>query len=297
MRIWLTGSGGFLGTRLSRRLAAEGHRVLGLSRRPDPGAEENEVVDLASRGVGEILADISRRRWAPETVIHAAAKIDGSTGFSEYLSSNLATTAGLLDYLADSGPVRLIFVSTLAVYGKAEKAPAAEDDPARPSHPYALSKLWAEELAGNSALRDNSVIVRLPSLFGAGQKDSFIDGLARQVLAGKDLELFSQGEIIRDALHVDDAVEGLVKCLDIKPGQGFTRINLGCGRPIRVKEWAEALVKALNSPSRVVPVDRPSPQRTDLYADISRAKELIGFTPTPLKETMERYARELQAQS
>lgn len=297
MRIWLTGSGGFLGTRLSRRLAEEGHRVLGLSRRPSSAGEENEIIDLASVDAQKTLTSLAQKWGHPEVILHAAGKTMGPGGWSEFVRDNLQTTANLIDLAGSQGQARFVYVSTMDLYGRPDSIPAGEEDPVHPAHPYHWSKYWAEEAICGSAFGASAVILRLPSLFGAGQADSFIDGLARTALAGEDLELFARGEIIRDALHVDDAVEGLVRCLDIPPGKGFTRINLGCGRPIRVVEWARALVEALGSSSRIVPVDRPSPRQADLHADITRAGELIGFAPTPLKETMERYARELQAQS
>ena len=134
----------------------------------------------------------------------------------------------------------------------------------------------------------------MPSLYGAGQADSFIDGLARTALRGEPLELFSRGELIRDALHVSDVVKAIAACVRQPTKRGYVVMNLGCGRAIRAIEYAQALVSALGSTSEVVPIDREASQE-NLYADIEHARQLIGFDPMSLDESMSVYANELRA--
>ena len=297
MNIWLTGSAGFLGARLVPRLVGEGHRVLGLSRGHGPEGILSKVLDLAGLDAVKALEMIPAEWGPPETIIHAAGRTMGPGGWADFIRDNLQTTANLIDLTRSRGPVRFIYISTLDLYGRPGSIPVREEDPVHPAHPYHWSKLWAEQALTRAGLEGRVAIIRLPSLFGTGQEDSFVDGLARVALKNEPLELFAKGEIIRDALHVEDAVQGIVGCLEASLSRGATTLNLGCGRPLSVLEWTRALVEALNSKSAIIPVDRPTPGRADLYTDIAKAERLIGFSPTPLKETMERYARELQAQS
>jgi nucleoside-diphosphate-sugar epimerase len=157
-----------------------------------------------------------------------------------------------------------------------------------------LSKLWSERLTELFATRAPVVVLRLPSLYGVGQGDSFIDGLAAIALRNEPIELFSKGQMIRDALPATDVVTAIVATIGRTTWDGFTVMNLGCGRPIRSFEYAEALVSALQSTSSIVPVGRQASQ-PDLYADITEARRRIGFEPTPLMQSMREYARELRA--
>jgi nucleoside-diphosphate-sugar epimerase len=70
-------------------------------------------------------------------------------------------------------------------------------------------------------------------------------------------------------------------------------MNLGCGRPIKTYEYAQALVRALESNSEIVPIDRPASQ-FDLYAEIEKARRCIGFEPMTLEQSMKIYANELR---
>src|SRR5262249_16334036 len=117
---------------------------------------------------------------------------------------------------------------------------------------------------------------------------------ARTAQLGDSIELFSRGELIRDALHVSDVVHAIDAVLAHSPGDPFSILNLGCGQRLKTSEWARALVDALDSKSAIIPVDRAAPQ-FDLYADISAAQQQIAFAPMSLAESMKVYADELRA--
>ena len=118
--------------------------------------------------------------------------------------------------------------------------------------------------------------------------------IVTQHAGGWTLGAFSEGELIRDALHVSDVVKAVGACVDRPAERGYTVMNLGCGRAIKTLEYAEALVSSLGSASKIVPVDRKASQ-VDLYANIERARRLIGFEPMTLHESMTEYANELRA--
>ncbi len=290
MRIWITGGAGFLGQRLTAELAREGHEILSLSRRSSPVANESVEIDLSQEK--EKLNSLARENRA-EVVIHAAARQPGRYTFPEFVKGNILPTVNLLEALKSSPPKQIIYTSTLSVYAQSNKLPFTEDHPASSSLAYAATKRWAEQLL--ETFRDAQVtVLRLPSLYGKGQGDSFIDGLAQPALRGEDLELFSRGAVIREALHVSDVIRAIQTCINRPPGEQFCLMNLGTGRSISTLEYAEALVDALESKSHIVLSDRAALQ-FDCYADIQRARDTIGFQPTELKESLRRYADELRA--
>jgi nucleoside-diphosphate-sugar epimerase len=156
-----------------------------------------------------------------------------------------------------------------------------------------VTKRWAEQLIESLQEYSQVVILRLPSLYGVGQGDSFIDGLGKLALRNAPLELFSRGDLIRDALHVNDSIAAIAACLKRPLEKSFTVMNLGCGRPIRTNEYAQALIRALESKSEIIPIDRPASQ-FDLYAEIEEARKCIGFEPMTLEQSMKIYANELR---
>src|SRR6185369_5909169 len=148
---------------------------------------------------------------------------------------------------------------------------------------------WAEQLLETFQRYSRIVVLRLPSLYGAGQADSFIDGLARTAQLNDSIQLFSRGELIRDALHVSDVVRAIDNCIAHPPDNAFSILNLGCGQRTKTSEYARALVNALDSNSVIVPVaDEVS--ESDFYADISAARQQIAFTPMSLEQSMKVYA-------
>ena len=291
MKIWITGGAGFLGQRLTAELARQGHQILSLSRRPSPVANESVEIDLAQEK--EKLNSLAGEYGPADVVIHAASRQPGRYTFPEFVKGNILPTVNLLEALKPSPPKQIIYTSTLSVYAQSNKLPFTEDHPASSSLAYAATKRWAEQLL--ETFRDAQVtVLRVPSLYGKGQGDSFIDGLAQLALRGEDLELFSRGTVIREALHVSDVIRAIQTCIDRPPSEQFCLMNLGTGRSISTLEYAEALVEALESKSQIVLSDRAALQ-FDCYADIQRARDTIGFQPTELKESLRRYADELRA--
>jgi len=290
MKIWITGGAGFLGRRLSLSLKP-GNHVISLSRRSSPDADESITIDLAQEK--ERLNSLAPEHGPADVVIHAAARQPGPYTFPEFVKGNILPTVNLLEALKSSPPRQIIFTSTLSVYAQSNNLPFTEDHPASSALAYAATKRWAEQLL--ETFRASRVtVLRLPSLYGKGQGDSFIDGLAQLALRGEDLELFSRGTVIREALHVSDVIRAIQTCMDQPPAAQFSLMNLGTGRSIATLEYAEALVAALQSNSRILLSDRAALQ-FDCYADIQRARAAIGFEPTELKESLRIYADELRA--
>lgn len=292
--IWITGCAGFLGNRLAAHLASLGHSVVGLSRRKSSIAGQSIAIDLAADDTSETLHELIRDIGVPDVVVHAAAKQPGSGVLSDFIRSNVQTTANLLEAFKQKPPRQIIYTSTQSVYHRPAALPVKETDPVGGRLPYGATKRWAEQLMEGFQEHSQVVVLRLPSLYGAGQADSFIDGLAQLALRGEPLELFSRGELIRDALHVNDLIGAITSCLTRPLEKSFAVMNLGCGRLIKTHEYAQVLVRALESTSEIVPIDRPASQ-FDLYADIEQARRCIGFEPTPLEQSMKIYADELRA--
>ncbi|HSE17304.1 MAG TPA: NAD(P)-dependent oxidoreductase [Pyrinomonadaceae bacterium] len=293
MNIWITGCSGFLGTRLAKHFAKQ-HHVTGLSRRDCADASHSVTIDLAKRDAPRVIEKLSAESGAPEVVIHAASKQRGHGDLADFVDANVHSTSNLIEGLTLQPPRLIIYTSTLSVYGRPSIIPVDESNPAGGTLPSGATKRWSEQLLETFQRYSRIVVLRLPSLYGAGQAESFIDGLARTAQLGDTIELFSRGALVRDALHVSDIVRAIDNCIAHSPNDAFSILNLGCGRRTTTSEWAQALVDALDSKSAIVPVDREASQ-FDLYADISAARRQIAFAPMSLAESMKVYANELRA--
>ena len=161
---------------MARKFSSAGHEVVGLSRRACVFGGRSVEIDLASATARAELEALGLESGWPDTVIHAASKQPGSKDLSEYVKSNVLATANLLDALRESPPRRLIYTSTLSVYAEPETNPVNETGKTTNALPYAATKLWGEQLVKTFQDRSRVVILRLPSLYGVGQADSFIDG-------------------------------------------------------------------------------------------------------------------------
>src|ERR1044071_8739363 len=102
MKIWITGGAGVLGGRLSAGLGRQGHRVLSLSRRPSPDADESISIDLAQEK--EKLNSLAHEHGPADVVIHAASRQPGRYTFPEFVKGNILPTVNLIEALKLSPP-------------------------------------------------------------------------------------------------------------------------------------------------------------------------------------------------
>jgi nucleoside-diphosphate-sugar epimerase len=262
-----------------------------LSRRECDHVQQSIAIDLAADGATSGLRTLRDDSGAPDVFIHAASAQPGTARLSDFVRSNVLTTGNVWDALRETPPRQVIFTSTLSVY----QTPGCPDEeaPSAGVLPYSATKRWAEQICTLFSAKSQVTILRLPSLYGAGQADSFIDGLGRQAMQNQPLEVFGRGQTVRDALHVDDVVQAIANCVERPPVESPCIMNLGVGRPIRTIEYIQALVAALGSSSEIVLLDRAA-AHIDLCADITKAQRLIGFSATALPESMQRYANELR---
>jgi UDP-glucuronate 4-epimerase len=169
------------------------------------------------------------------------------------------------------------------VYGNSTQLPAQEDAPAvAPESPYAATKRGAELVASAIALRVPDVscaALRFFTVYGPRQRPEMaITLFTRAVLAGRTITMFGDGSMRRDFTHVDDIVRGMLAACDA-PRRGFRAYNLGSGAPVTLG----ALVGAIGEAAGVAPLVTQAPvPRGDVdatFADISRARTELGWSP------------------
>jgi UDP-glucuronate 4-epimerase len=295
-KVLVTGAAGFIGSHFAERVLSEGRHVVALDNFDgfyDPAVKRRNVAAaLGSAGYRLVEGDIRDgrllerlfREERPDAVVHLAARAGVRPSIADPAlcsSVNLDGTTRLLEAARRAGVARFVFGSSSSVYGNNEKVPFAEDDPVdRPISPYAATKRAGELLAHTFHHLYGMEVgcVRFFTVFGPRQRpDLAIHKFARRMADGHEIEQFGDGSSARDYTYVDDIVEGLVRVLDRV--RGFRIWNLGGSRPVPLSVLVERIASGLGVEPRlkILPPQPGDVERT--WADVSRARDELEWTP------------------
>lgn len=288
-RVLITGGAGFIGSAVASRLAATGKEIWVLDdlsfgvRELAPVPDERFLrVDIRDRrSVEDTIA-----RIAPSQVVHMAA-----VHFIPYCNAhpveaadiNINGTISVLDACASFGEVKQVFVaSTAAVYPIADSA-MSEDHPTGPLDIYGTTKLAAERIASEFALRTGitTIVGRFFNAFGPNETNPhLIPEIQRQVRSGQRVLRLGNLEPKRDFIHTSDmacAMESLLAA----GLSGFHVFNIGRGIEYSVREVVEAFERQLGEPLRIEVEEKRvrKVERLHLLADVSKLKRATGWEP------------------
>jgi len=289
-RVLVTGSGGFLGSRLVARLEGDGHEVFGAPRRD---------YDLTSlEETARLFADAK-----PEVVFHLAAEVGGiganRANPGRYWYANLMMGAHVLEQSRLAGTRKLLNLGTICEYPKFTPLPFSENDlwngyPEETNAPYGIAKKAL--LVGGQAYRDQygmNVVHLLPvNLYGPG--DNFdaatahvIPDLIRKMHESPErIVLFGDGSPTREFLYVDDAVEGIA--LAAERYDGAEPVNLGSGMEITIRDLVELISELAGFEGEIVWDETKPNGQPRRNLDVTRAEELFGFrAQTDFREGLE----------
>jgi len=291
LRVLVTGVAGFIGSHLCRRLLDLGIEVHGLDDLSRGFAER--VKDLEDAGMVFHRADV--RDWSmvheilhrvkPDVIMHLAALISVEESIrmpALYMEVNAEGTRNLVRAASRAGVRRFIYASSAAVYGNPVKLPITEDHPTSPLSPYGLSKLMGERYVASEFIgEEKPVILRIFNVYGPDQNPEYAGVITRfmeRLSRGEPPIIFGDGCQTRDFIHVDDVVEAFIRSLDV-PLDKMLVANIGSGRPVKIIELARMMIRLYGldiEPVHALP--RPGDIR-DSYADISRARRILGWSP------------------
>jgi UDP-glucuronate decarboxylase len=288
-RVLVTGGAGFLGSHLCERLVQEGNEVVCLDNF-FTGRRENIEKLLDDHRFELVRHDVTLPMTLEADEIYhlacPASPVHYQRNPVKTIRTGVLGTLNMLDIARDAG-ARILIASTSEVYGDPDVHPQKEDywgnvNPIGARACYDESKRCAEALAVSYA-RQFSVEVRIARIFNTyGPRLALSDGrvisnFITQALRGEPLTLYGDGQQTRSFCFVSDMVDGLVRLmaspLRAKP------INLGNPGEFTMLELAERVRRLTGSRSEIVyePLPEDDPHRR--RPDITRAKELLGFSP------------------
>ncbi len=243
MKILICGNSGFIGTHLARLLAESDHEVSGMDLLP---AKDDEP--LTEHFPGDIREPEDCRRALAggiDCVINLAAKHhDFGITRAEYFQTNEGGTRVLLERMAEAGVGKLLFYSSVAVYGTSEKE-STEDDEPTPSNDYGESKLAAERVIGEWAddnAERSAVIFRPCLIFGEGNFANMYS-LIRQVDRGRFFH-FGPGETVKAVAYVGNIIRATARFIERMP-PGVSVYNYVDKPDLTVDEMVTIIADAL----------------------------------------------------
>jgi UDP-glucuronate 4-epimerase len=308
-RILATGGAGFIGSHLvDRLLATDVEHVTAVDdfndfydpqikraniRRhlEDPRYQLAEVDIRNAKALNQALANKNF-----DCIVHLAARAGVRPSLTQpqlYNETNVNGTLNLLEFARQHDIKQFVFGSSSSVYGINAKVPFSEDDPIRqPISPYAATKGAGELLCHTYShlYGIRCICLRFFTVYGPRQRpDLAIHKFARLISEGKPIPVFGDGITRRDYTYVDDIINGVVAAINYDKSD-YEVINLGESRTVELRELISLLEKELDAHAII---DRQPPQPGDVpqtYADITRARKLLGYNPsTQIEEGLRKF--------
>lgn len=315
MRLFITGTAGFIGYHLARRLLEEGHAVTGfdgVTDYYDVALKRGRLAELAGysgftpiegRLEDAALLTEALREAKAEFVVHLAAQAGVRFSIeqpSSYVGANLVGTANLLEAARANKPAHLLFASSSSVYGGNIKVPYSELDAAHtPISLYAATKKGGEAMAHAYAhLFDiPTTCLRFFTVYGPwGRPDMALFKFVASILDGQPIDIYGGGEMQRDFTYIDDLIEAVMRIIPRPPVLGaalvgdslspvapYRCVNLAGGHPEPLMDFVAAIEDALGRKAdcRFLPLQAGDPRET--AADINLLHQLVGDLPrTPI---------------
>ena len=291
MRYLVTGGAGFIGSNIVDELVRRGQQVVVLDDLSS-GKEENlaAVRDKINLRIGSItdLAALQSACAGADYVIHLAARTSVPRSVANPVETNHVNIDGTLNVLVaarDAKVRRLVFAASSSAYGETPELPKQESMPSAPISPYGVTKLAGElyaQVFGRAYGLENTSL-RYFNVFGPRQDPTsqYSGVLSRFMLAvirGESPVVYGDGEQSRDFTFIANVVDVTLRACEA-PGSSGMVINGGTGARITLNEVLKLLEKITGRKIKA----KYDPPRTgdikDSQADISRARDLLGYRP------------------
>jgi UDP-glucuronate 4-epimerase len=316
MRYLITGTAGFIGFHVAKRLIDEGHFVVGFDGMTPyydvTLKERRHAILQRSNGFKAVTAmledkaalDRAAELAEPEVIIHLAAQAGVRYSLENpkaYVDANLVGSWNMLELAKAIAPKHLMLASTSSIYGANEKIPFAEADRAdEPMTLYAATKKSMELMAHSYAhlYKVPTTAFRFFTVYGPwGRPDMALFKFVDAIDNGRPIDIYGEGRMSRDFTYIDDLVESIVRLSHIAPSEEnrvapekatdtlsrhapFRVVNTGGGQPVELMTFVETVEKAVGRPAirNMLPMQQGDVPRTFASPDLLEA--LTGFKPS-----------------
>lgn len=320
MHYLITGTAGFIGFHLARRLLKEGHSVTGfdgMTSYYDVGLKARRHAILAEserfNPVIGMLEDMEVLRRAadqhvPDIIVHLAAQAGVRYSIENpraYMDSNIIGSFNVLEIARQVKPRHLMLASTSSVYGANSNSPFLEMDRAdEPLTLYAASKKSMELMAHGYAHLHKvpTTSFRFFTVYGPwGRPDMALFKFVQAILQGDPIEIYGEGRMVRDFTYIDDLIEAVVRLIDRAPAEEnrvttanvgdtlsrqapYRTINIGGGQPVGLLHFVDVVEQAVGIPAKRVMLPMQQGDVPATFAGADLLKQLTGYVPSTTAE-------------
>jgi UDP-glucuronate 4-epimerase len=324
MRILITGTAGFIGFHLARRLCAEGHLVTGIDGMTSYydvalKRERNAILSRSNafRGHEFLLEDFAHLSAVadadrPEIIIHLAAQAGVRYSLENpraYVDANIVGTFNVLEIARTVRPRHLLIASTSSVYGANAARPFRETDRAdQPLSLYAASKKASEVMAHSQAHLYSipTTLFRFFTVYGPwGRPDMAYFKFVRQMLRNEPIDIYGHGKMSRDFTYIDDLIEAITRLMPLIPEKGVAAagdldsispvaphriVNIGGGQPVALMDFIAAAERSLGIVAKRNYLDMQPGDVPITFASADLLERLTGFRPaTPIQRGVDAF--------
>ena len=284
LKFLITGGAGFIGSHIAEKLIKQDRGEVVVFDNLSVGQKEN-IPQGCQFIQGDIRnkTEITKAIGGVDIIFHDAAFVSIRKSFDkleEEFENNCLGTLNVLRAAEKNKVKKIIFASSMAVYGQPEKLPVSENHKTQPNSPYGLSKLrgeiYCQIFAKNTGLK--YTILRYFNTYGIKQTPSDYVGVTtifiNQALNQKPMTIFGDGKQTRDFVWVEDIAEAnLLAAFSDKQGI----YNIGSGNQISINELAVGIKKELGG--EIVYQEAPGGEIDHIEADISKAQKELAYQP------------------
>jgi nucleoside-diphosphate-sugar epimerase len=273
-RIILLGASGFIGSNLLPELKKQNYEIKAM-------INKKNLSFIVPNFSGNILTPkiLDRVLKKDDIVINLIGQI--SKNHKNFIQTNILGSINLLDSCYRKKVKKIIFLSSINVYGENTKSPSLETDSLKPLTTYGHVKMLTEELYKSYANTYdlNIILLRLSNVYGPNKKMGFISNLISSINNKKIKNIaFNSGKQYRDLLFIDDVIIGIISSLK-NSTKGFHIYNLCSGKRYSVKNIIK-IIEKLSSKQVNVKFSDIIPDEKCIWGDNSKANKLLNFSPT-----------------
>ena len=310
---FITGGAGFIGSSLTKKLLDNGNKVVvidNFNSYYDPKLKEKNVQEFYQNSNYKLYkGDIRNREEVKkifdenniDVIVHLAAMAGVRPSIEDpvlYQEVNGLGTQIILEEAHLHDVMNLVMASSSSVYGNCKEVPFKENiivDYA--ISPYAATKKANEVMAHvyHKLYHMNILMLRFFTVYGPKQRpDLAINKFTRLMLNNEEIPMFGDGSTSRDYTYIDDIVDGIIKSCAYATTHNnvYEILNIGSNNPISLKEMIEIIGEELGVKPKIKELPMQPGDVDQTYADISKAKELIGYEPfTSFKEGIKKFIK------
>ena len=295
--VLVTGGSGYIGGMVCRLLVAAGHNVINVDRvkKEIPGVTQYPF-DLNNHQMKGVI-----NLTKPDSIMHFAADHEVGRSVTDpgvFYGNNVANTINLINNAVDAGVKKFIFSSSSSVYGDIQNFPTTEDTATNPISAYGLTKKMVEDMLPDYDRAYGMKFVNLRYFNAAGAAPDNTHGytqnpashlvpiIAKAIIKGEPVQVFGNdydtddGTCERDYTHVFDIATAHLAALNYLDDKGTSNtFNLGQSSPNSVMQVIEAFERVTGEKVNYEVVDRRAGDPPKTYADITKARDELGWAP------------------